>query len=283
MKRLFTGILVALVFMVFAGPTLSYAGATYDKVNKDGVVRVGMMYNSIPAAYFNDKNEWVGFDVDTAEEVVKRIGTSMGKQLKVERVKVNNISRISMLTSGMIDMSVANMTHKRERDKTIDFSITYFFDGQKILAKKGKFKSLKDFKGKKLASQQGTTSEKNAMELLKKLGDPNYQKNVISFQDEPSCFLALQQGKVAGWTTDSTILLGYAAKDPGKYELVGDFFSSEPYGMGLPQDDSAWRDAVNFALQDMWADGTYKKIYDKWYGASTPYYFPLTEKIEMWP
>jgi polar amino acid transport system substrate-binding protein len=283
MKRLFTGILVALVFMVFAGPTLSYAGATYDKVNKDGVVRVGMMYNSIPAAYFNDKNEWVGFDVDMAEEVVKRIGASMGKQLKVERVKVNNISRISMLTSGMIDLSVANMTHKRERDKTIDFSITYFFDGQKILAKKGKFKGLKDFKGKKLASQQGTTSEKNAMELLKKLGDPNYQKNVISFQDEPSCFLALQQGKVAGWTTDSTILLGYAAKDPGKYELVGDFFSSEPYGMGLPQDDSAWRDAVNFALQDIWSDGTYKKIYDKWYGAGTPYYFPLTEKIEMWP
>jgi len=242
-----------------------------------------MMYNSIPAAYFNDKNEWVGFDVDTAEEVVKRIGASMGKQLKVERVKVNNISRISMLTSGMIDMSVANMTHKRERDKTIDFSITYFFDGQKILAKKGKYKALKDFKGKKLASQQGTTSEKNAMELLKKLGDPNYQKNVISFQDEPSCFLALQQDKVAGWTTDSTILLGYAAKDPGKYELVGDFFSSEPYGMGVVQDDSAWRDAINFALQDMWADGTYKKIYDKWYGPSTPYSFPLTEKIEMWP
>lgn len=188
-----------------------------------------------------------------------------------------------MLTSNMIDMSVANMTHKRERDKTIDFSITYFFDGQKILAKKGKFKSLKDFKGKKLASQQGTTSEKNAVALLKRLGDPNAEKDVISFQDEPSCFLALQQGKVAGWTTDSTILLGYAAKDPGKYELVGEFFSSEPYGIGMPQDDSAWRGAINFALQDMWADGTYKKIYDKWYGPTTPYFFPLTEKIEMWP
>jgi polar amino acid transport system substrate-binding protein len=64
---------------------------------------------------------------------------------------------------------------------------------------------------------------------------------------------------------------------------VGDFFSSEPYGIGLPQDDSDWRDAVNFALQDMWADGTYKKIYDKWYGPKTPYSFPLTEEIEMWP
>ena len=281
MKKILAGFLVALVVMTIAGPV--FAGATYDKVAKSGVVRVGMMYNSIPAAYFNDKNEWVGFDVDIAEEVVRRIGASMGKDLKAERIKVNNKTRISFLTSDQIDMSVANMTHKRERDRTIDFSITYFFDGQKVLAKKGKFKALKDFKGKKLASMQGTTSEKNAMELLKKLGDPNATKNVISFQDEPSCFLPLQQDKVAGWSTDSTILLGYAAKEPGKYELVGDFFSSEPYGIGVPQNDSDWRDAINFAIQDMWADGTYKKIYDKWYGPKTPYYFPLTEEIEMWP
>jgi polar amino acid transport system substrate-binding protein len=53
--------------------------------------------------------------------------------------------------------------------------------------------------------------------------------------------------------------------------------------MGLPEDDSDWRDAVNFALQDMWNDGTYMQIYNKWYGPDTPYYFPMTEKIEMWP
>ncbi|HPQ60792.1 MAG TPA: transporter substrate-binding domain-containing protein, partial [Syntrophales bacterium] len=244
---------------------------------------VGLMYNSIPAAYFNDKNEWVGFDVDIAEEVVKRIGGYMGKELKLERVKLNNKTRISFLTSGRIDMSIANMTHKRERDRTIDFSITYFFDGQKVLAKKGKYTKLEDFVGKRLASMQGTTSEKNAINLLKRLGDKEAEKHVISFQDEPSCFLALQQGKVAGWTTDSTILLGYAAKEPGQYELVGEFFSDEPYGIGVPEDESTWRDSINFALQDMWQDGTYMKIYDKWYGPDTPYYFPMTEKIEMWP
>ncbi|MEA3487593.1 MAG: transporter substrate-binding domain-containing protein [Thermodesulfobacteriota bacterium] len=262
-------------------PCICSAGPTYDKVKEAGVVKAGLMYNSIPAAYFNDKNEWVGFDVDIASEVVKRIGQSMGKELKMEKTKLNNKTRISFLTSGRIDMSTANMTHKRERDKAIDFSITYFFDGEKILAKKGKYKSHKDFVGKKLASMQGTTSEKNAVNLLKSLGDKN--PKVISFQDEPSCFLALRQGKVAGWATDSTILIGYAAKEPGKYELVGDFFSDEPYGIGLPENDSDWRDAVNFAIQDMWKDGTYMKIYNKWYGADTPYYFPMTEKIEMWP
>ncbi|MFW6324879.1 MAG: transporter substrate-binding domain-containing protein, partial [Desulfovibrionales bacterium] len=113
--------------------------------------------------------------------------------------------------------------------------------------------------------------------------DPNYEKNVISFQKESECFQALQMGRVSGWSTDSTILLGYAAKSPGQYELVGDFFSNEPYGIGLPEDDSKWRDTINFTLQDMWKDGTYLKIYNKWYGPDTPYYFPLTEKMEMWP
>jgi polar amino acid transport system substrate-binding protein len=282
MKSLLKGVLLTFCLVMLLG-SVCYAGTTYDKVMKDGVVRAGMMYNSIPAAYFNDKNEWVGFDVDVAEEVIKRIGQQMGKELKVERVKLNNKTRISFLTSGRIDLSTANMTHKRERDRTIDFSITYFFDGQKILAKKGLFSKHEDFVGKKIASMQGTTSEKNAINLMKKLGDPNAEKNVISFQDEPSCFLALQQDKVAGWSTDSTILLGFAAKEPGKYELVGDFFSDEPYGMGLPENDSDWRDVVNFALQDMWNDGKYMEIYNKWYGPDTPYYFPMTEKIEIWP
>jgi len=261
--------LLAFSLVLFMGTSVCLAGNIYDDVKKSGEARVGLMYNSIPAAYFNDKNEWVGFDVDIATEVVNRIGGYMGKKLKIERVKLNNKTRISFLTSGRIDMSTANMTHKRERDRTIDFSITYFFDGEKILAKKGKYNKHEDFVGKKIASMQGTTSDA--------------EKNVISFQDEPSCFLALKQGKVAGWATDSTILIGYAAKEPGKYELVGDFFSDEPYGMGIPENQSDWRDAINFALQDMWRDGTYMKIYNKWYGPDTPYYFPMTEKIETWP
>lgn len=255
-----------------------FAESTYDKVMNAKVLRAGIMTDSIPGAFYNDKKEWVGFDVDIAEEIAKRLG------VKLERVQVNNKTRIAFVQQGRIDMSVANMTHKRERDKSIDFSITYFFDGQKLLVKKdGGINSWKDVVGKKIASMQGTTSEINARNMLKELGDKNADKNVISFQKESECFQALQMGRVAGWTTDSTILLGYAAQAPGQFVLVGDFISDEPYGIGLPENDSKWRDTINFTLQDIWADGTYKKIYDKWYGPNTPYYFPLTAKIEMWP
>lgn len=257
--------------------TAALAGPVWDNIEKTKVLRVGLMTDSIPGAFYNDKKEWVGMDVDVAEELAKRLGCTL------ERVAVNNKTRIAFVQQGRIDVSIANMTHKRERDKSIDFSITYFFDGQKLLAKKGQFAKWEDFVGKKIATMQGTTSEINIKNLLKKLGDADADKNVISFQKESECYQALKMGRVAAWTTDSTILLGYAAQDAGQFELVGDFFSNEPYGMGLPEDESKLRDAVNFAIQDMWTDGTYMQIYNKWYGPDTPYAFPMTEEIEMWP
>jgi polar amino acid transport system substrate-binding protein len=263
--------------LLLASASLAQAGPTYDKVMKDKVVRIGLMTDSIPAGFYDEKKDWVGFDVDIADEIAKRLGA------KPERVVVNNKTRIAFLQQGTIDFSAANMTHKREREQSIDFSITYFFDGQKIMAKKGQFKDLKDFKGKKIATMQGTTSEVNIKNFLKQLGDPNAEQNVISFQKESECFQALQMGRVAGWSTDSTILIGYAGQAPGQFELVGDFISEEPYGLGLPQNDSAWRNAVNAALQDMWRDGTYTKIYNKWYGPDTKYPFPMTKSIELWP
>lgn len=263
--------------MLLCLSSLTWAAETYDQVMKDKVIRAGIMTDSIPGAFYNEDQEWVGFDIDIAKEIANRLGCEL------EMVPVNNKTRIAFVQQGRIDMSVANMTHKRERDKSIDFSITYFFDGQKFLARKGKFDEWKDFIGKKIATMQGTTSEINVKNLLKDLGDPDYEKNVISFQKESECFQALQMGRVSAWSTDSTILLGYAAKEPGKYELVGDFFSNEPYGIGVPENDSKWRDIINFTIQDMWLDGTYKEIYNKWYGPDTPYHFPMTEEIEVWP
>jgi len=80
-KRVWKSVLLlAVVFMLV--PCICFAGTTYDKVKDAGVVKAGLMYNSIPAAYFNDKNEWVGFDVDIASEVINRIGSPWAKNSK---------------------------------------------------------------------------------------------------------------------------------------------------------------------------------------------------------
>ncbi|MFO7718143.1 MAG: transporter substrate-binding domain-containing protein [Thermodesulfobacteriota bacterium] len=267
---------LALVLVLFSAQA-TLAGPTYDRVMENNVIRAGLMTDSIPGAFYNEDNDWVGFDVDIAKEIADRL------DCELKRVPVTNKTRIAFVQQGRIDMSVANMTHQRERDKSIDFSITYFFDGQKLLVKEGKYESWDDVKGEKIATMQGTTSEENLKKKLEDLGVDNPKDHVVSFQKESECFQALEMGRVAGWSTDSTILLGYAAKKPGDYELIGDFISNEPYGVGLPEDDSKWRDTINFTIQDMWLDGTYMDIYNKWYGPDTPYSFPMTEEIEVWP
>ncbi|MDC0335612.1 transporter substrate-binding domain-containing protein [Pseudodesulfovibrio sp.] len=274
MRVLKITVLAALLVMA---ASVAFAGPTYDRVMSTKVMKAGITNQGIPFGFIDDKNEWVGFDVDMATEIAKRLGA------KLEKTVVNNNTRISFIqtTPPKVDIVLSNMTHKRVRDEKIDFSITYFFDGQKFLAKKGAVKDVKDLANMKIGSMQGTTSIVNAAEYLKKLGNPN--PKVTGYDGEVAMFEALVSGRVQAISTDSTILLGYAAKVPGKFELIGDFISDEPYGMGLPQDDSAWRDIINFTIQDMWKDGTYMTIYTKWFGPDSAYPFPMTSKIEMWP
>ncbi len=263
--------------IVFAGTCMAFAGPTYDRVMKDKVVKAGITNKGKPFGFIDANNEWVGFDMDVAKEIAKRLGA------KFEPVVVNNKTRISFVQTNppKVDMVLSNMTHKRVRDEKIDFSITYFFDGQKFLAPVGTIKDPKELAGKKVGSMQGTTSIVNAKAYLKKMGDSS--PKVTGYQNEVEMFEALRSGRVQAISTDSTLLIALAAKEPGKYELVGEFISDEPYGVGLPQDDSAWRDIVNFTIQDMWKDGTYMTIYNKWFGPDTETPFPMTEEIEMWP
>lgn len=263
--------------LLFASACMVLAGPTYDRVMKDKVVKAGITNKGKPFGFIDANNEWVGFDMDVAKEIAKRLG------VEFEPVVVNNKTRISFVQTNppKVDMVLSNMTHKRVRDEKIDFSITYFFGGQKILAPVGTVKDPKDLVGKKIGSMQGTTSIVNAKAYLKRLGDSN--PNVTGYQNEVEMFEALRSGRVQAISTDSTLLIALAAKEPGKYELVGEFISDEPYGVGLPEDDSAWRDAINFTIQDMWKDGKYMELYNKWFGPDTETPFPMTEKIEMWP
>ena len=86
-------------------------------------------------------------------------------------------------------------------------------------------------------------------------------------------------------TTDATILLGLknSADNPDDYVIAGSYISDEPYGIGVPENESNFRDAVNKALADMWTSGDYQKIYNKWFGPDTNYTLPLEWEMEIWP
>ena len=171
--------------------------STLEAVKEKGVLVAGVKDSVVPFGYVDEKTgELVGFDVDICRYIADELG------VKLELQPVTSYNRIPMLTEGKVDMLAATMTHKIERDEVIDFSITYFMDGQRLLVPAdSQIKSYKDLAGKKVGTAKGSTSEKNIAEVKPAC-------DVIAFEGYPEAFLALKQGKVEAVTTDDAILLG---------------------------------------------------------------------------
>ena len=118
-------------------------------------------------------------------------------------------------------------------------------------------------KGKKVCSVTGSTPIQRVKD--QQLTEP---ENIVEFQNYTQCVDQLLDKQVDAVTTDDAILKGYAAQQPDKLKVVGEPFSTEPYGIGLNKDDTALRDKINDILEAAAADGTWKQIYDATLGKS---------------
>ncbi len=141
----------------------------------------------------------------------------------------------------------------------------YFWTGKIFYAKKGKFKAIKNLGGKKIGVDQGSNAFIAAPQEIAKYSK---QATVMSsFQNSAEGFMALKLGKIDAYSQDAQIMAAVASSLGGAYEAVGGaIYSPGLYGIGVPPNDSKWRDKLSFILQDMLKDGTYEKIYQKWFG-----------------
>ena len=169
----------------------------------------------------------------------------------------------------------AAMTDTRTRRDSVDFSITFFVTGAQFLVKKGsKIRGIKDIDGKRIAAQQGSTNARIIREKAPKA-------QLREFPDQPAAFQALLQGQVDAYTNDGIQLAGLKAKaaNPAQWEIVGDFFSYEPYGMAMRKNDADFRNVVNGGLMDGIESGKYFEIYDKWFGPKGELPYPMSAGV----
>jgi polar amino acid transport system substrate-binding protein len=250
--------LVTALISIFSSPAIA-AQDTLAKVKQKGVLVAGVKDSLPPFGYVDEKTrQIVGYDVDFVKAIADKLG------VKLELKPVTSASRMPQLIEGNIDIIAATMTKTPERSQQIDFSNTYFLTGQKFLVKKGTVKSLADLDGKKIGTAKGSTSEQNAAKALP-------SATILSFDDYPQAFLALQQRKVFAVTTDESILAGIRGKAPNKeeFEIPDLRISDEPYGLGMRKGDKAFVDFVKNALLEMEKGGQAKEIFDKWFGPNT--------------
>jgi len=287
MRSIFRWVMVGVVFALLAACTAAPAEteteeeapaptteSTLDRVNEAGVVRVGVRNDNPPLSFIDDEGDWVGFDVDLANAIADELG------VEPELVVVDGTTRISFLQEDKVDMSVASMNHTRSRDDAVDFTITYFWDSQTFLVREGEFDSLEDMYGRTVAMNAGSSAidawngyvEANG-------GDPS---EIVEFTDKNAAMQALRDGAVDGYAEDGITLAALAAGDDSLI-LLSEGFNPVQFGVGVPVNDSEWRDAVNYALQEVWKSGDFLDMYDKWFSEDADVPFPLGGEMEIWP
>lgn len=222
------------------------------KVQKSGILKAGVKYDYKPFG-FVENGEVKGFDIDLLKYIAKHMG------VKLKLVQVTSKTRIPMVKADIIDIAAASMTHKYKRDIGIDFSIDYFYDGQSILVKSNaKERSYKDFVGKKVGAIKGSVSGINFF-------DKNPKAKIVYFIGYKDALSALDRGEINAITTDYVWCKTKAEDSKGRYKVIGGKFTFEPYGMGVAENQSNFRDMVDDAIESAIKDGSYERLYFKWF------------------
>jgi polar amino acid transport system substrate-binding protein len=253
------------------------SASVLDQVKQRGAIRVGIRSDNPPHSFTDDGGNWVGFDVDIANAVAKNLG------VRLEPVKVDELTRISYLQNGRIDLAIASISKTKKRAKQVDFSETYFFSKQSFLVRDGTVKSYADLVGKRVGASRGSSSIGNWTNWLTANGHPG-TPDIVQFGDKQAAVAAVKQGAISGWAEDYEVLAAYAKKTPGLHVL------DDPGGIGVKLDGIAMRKnqsdlqlAVNTALQQIASSGQYDTIYDRWFGPKSATPVPRQGSIEVWP
>lgn len=258
-------VLVSTIIFALTSGGVAFAESTLDVVKKRGKVIVGVRYDSPPLGFVDKNNQVVGFEVELVKAVAEKL------KVGVELVQVTAKTRIPMLMNANIDMFAASANHTKKRDEAIDYSITYFCTGERLLVKKGSpVKTWSDLEGKTLAFAQGSAT-KSMFEKVHKPKTTNY----LTFQEKPQAVIAVKQGKADAYGSDEVGLMGLVKIDPS-LEVVGEYLYKSYFGIGVREDDSKWRDAINFAIIELSRSGEFNNLYKKYFGQNVNF------EIEQW-
>lgn len=242
-------------------------------IKQKGELVIGVLGIDEPNSFIDPKTrEFIGYEVDLAKAIAARIGVKpVFKQIAVA-------ARIPELQQGGVDLLAASLTHNKEREAQVDFSLTTVVTGQKALVKVSSgIRNVPELAGRKELTVKGGTQEPNTRKAV-----PTAE--VVTFETTQQAFQALQQGKGAAFVNDEASLiaehakLGARAKD---YIILPQNLSVEPLAFGIKKGEAGVKAAVDDTLRALEKSGEAEKIFLKWYGPNSPLKFPSRSfKIE---
>jgi glutamate transport system substrate-binding protein len=239
------------------------AGTTMAELNEAGAITIGTKFDQPGFGLLNPQSgDPEGFDVEIAKIVAAELGIPEDGITWTETVSAN---REPFIQNGQVDMVVATYTINDARKQVVDFAGPYYIAGQDIMVASGNPEGIEgpdDLAGKTVCSVEGSTPAQNIRD--------NYpEAQLVTYDVYSKCADDLANGNVQAVTTDNVILTGLVAGNPDGFELVGNPFTEEPYGIGLQLGDTEFRNFINDVLEQSFEDGRWADAWDRTAGQIT--------------
>lgn len=221
--------------------------ALLNKVKSRGKLVCGVSGNLPGFSFVDQSGKYSGLDVDVCRAVAAAVFDNPDA---VEFRNLNAKERFTAVQAGEVDVLSRNttLTVSRETSNGMDFAPVTFYDGQAMMVKKDSgIKSLKDFEGKSVCVQQGTTNEQNLADTMRK---NNVKYTPIVFEEVNPTFEAYAQGRCQGVTSDRSQLESRRSvlPDPNSHVVLEEVMSKEPLAPAVARGNPEWSNILRWTV-----------------------------------
>lgn len=238
---------------------------TWSKVKQQKKVVVGLDDSFVPMGFRQKSGKLVGYDIDLARAVFKLYG------IKVDFQTIDWNMNVTELHNGTIDLIWNGFSITPQRQKQAAFSDTYLYNDQVLVTlKKNKIKSFADMQGKVLGAQTGSSGANDIDTYPKLLKNRIKNHEAVTYDSFTNAFIDLNVGRIQGLLIDSTYANYYIKHQahPENYRVTTGALPKEKFAVGMRKGDVTMQHKINAGLKRLAANGTLKKINEKWFGSN---------------
>jgi polar amino acid transport system substrate-binding protein len=242
------------------------AESAVARIVREGVVRVGILFNEPPFGELTPRGDVFGFDADLARSMAQAWGLG---ESGVQFIQVTRQTAVDMLTSGRVDMLAAALVHRRELDTHIEFSQTYYPAYQAVVVRSGDGATeLAHFADRRIGVVMGTPSETAVAEWQSRAGYSFLVKRYVTLE---LAIAALNADEVDGVVENVIRLERAISSAPENYRIVDARVMPEPIAIGVRRQDVRFRNLINRTLQYLFQTGRLDQIHrDHFNGTDYP-------------
>jgi glutamate/aspartate transport system substrate-binding protein len=259
-------VVAGLIAMSTVTTQSAIAQSSLEKIVANKTFSIAYREESVPFSFIDSSGKPQGYAIDICMKIAEAIKTEFKlDKLEIKFVPITPQTRIPLIANGTANVECSSTTITTGRMKQVEFLSPIFITGTKLMVRKGSgITKIEDLEGKTLLSLAGTTNEKAAQAEIAKRG---LKVNMVKVKDHPQALLNLEQGRADAYTSNDVVLYGIRtmAKNPDDYEIVGPFYSYDPFSIMIPKNDTDFRALALRAMSNLYTSGEVFTIYKKWF------------------